>query len=334
MLSPAFARVDLMPGFLAHATLPNGEYEMLGDTSGTRAQPIPGTTAEFAATGGASGPKPAKTVAVYRAGFLFSRTGWGETRPFADEMAISLRWGPAPAFHGHADGLAMTMYGYGKRLLTDSGAYSYDRDAWRSYFKSRRAHNVVTVDGLAWNNLATTTMLGHRETARLTYARLTTQGYNGVTHTRRVLFSQRLGYAVVEDRLVSATPRTYRQLWHLLPESYAKSTTGGVITRRARGNVLIRQLIGGASISIVRGETDPIQGWVSFAPKQKQAAPVVEAIQRGGKVRYLTLVVPAAGAPAASVTNLQVTANGYRFTITIGGRTEQVVVDGTEASIR
>src|SRR3990172_1052477 len=56
-----FERVDLMPAFLAHATLPNGTYAPLGDTSARNAKVIPGTPAEFAATKGASGPKPGST---------------------------------------------------------------------------------------------------------------------------------------------------------------------------------------------------------------------------------------------------------------------------------
>jgi hypothetical protein len=38
---------------------------------------IPGTEAEFAATRGASGPRPARTVVRYDAGYLFARSGWG-----------------------------------------------------------------------------------------------------------------------------------------------------------------------------------------------------------------------------------------------------------------
>ena len=80
-----FARIDLMPGFLAHATYPDGRYVPLGDTEANKATAIPGTWAQFAATQGAAGPKPSTTTRLYGAGYAFARTGWGETRPFADE---------------------------------------------------------------------------------------------------------------------------------------------------------------------------------------------------------------------------------------------------------
>jgi hypothetical protein len=60
-IDSTFARINLMPGFLAHATQPDGRYTPIGDTQTNEASPIPGTWAEFAATRGASGPKPSST---------------------------------------------------------------------------------------------------------------------------------------------------------------------------------------------------------------------------------------------------------------------------------
>ena len=65
---------------------PDGRYETLGDTTDRFATPIAGTPAQFAATGGRYGGSPADTeVAIFRRGYAFGRTGWGEDRPFADE---------------------------------------------------------------------------------------------------------------------------------------------------------------------------------------------------------------------------------------------------------
>ncbi len=145
-----FARVDRMPAFLALAILPDGTYEALGDTDPTKASVIPGTVAEYAATSGASGPRPATTFAQYGQGFAFGRTGWGETRPLIDEIAYTVRYGPAPSSsHQHEDGGALTVYGFGTRLLVDPGRFTYQRDAWRAFFISRAAHNVLTVTGVA-----------------------------------------------------------------------------------------------------------------------------------------------------------------------------------------
>ena len=47
-------------------------------------------------------------------------------------------------------------------------------------------------------------------------------------------------------------------------------------TRRARGNLFIRQLVGGGSTRVKTGETNPIQGWISRSYGQREPAPVIE----------------------------------------------------------
>lgn len=329
----AFARVDQMPKFLAYATRPDGKWETIGDTDTQAAAPIAGTWAEFAATKGASGPKPGGTFALYRAGYLFARSGWGEKRAFADEVFLSLRFGPAPIIHGHADGTAITFYGYGSKLLLDPGKYSYNYDAYRTFMKGRDAHNVVTVDGLKWSSKAATTLVKQQATATMVDAITTTAGYPGVKQQRRVTWSRGLGYVLVEDRATSTVTRSFRQLWHLSETANPLVTTSSFRTRSRRGNVLIRQLMPVTSSRIVKGRTTPVQGWISYVHGSRVAAPVVEVVKSGRSVRYLTLIVPAAGQPAATISGLRTTATGYSVVVTIGGKSERVTVNGTTASI-
>jgi hypothetical protein len=328
-----FARVALMPNFLATSALPNGQYEMIGDTE---ADPIPsyrGTWTEFVATQGSSGPTP-PTVAAYADGYQFGRTGWGAHRAFADETYMSIRWGAAPrTVHGHPDGTSVSLYAWGTRLLVPPGKYTFNSGAWRSYFTSRRANNVVTVDGLSWNRAATTTRIGRTVNSTLVDVRLQTNGFAGVTQTRRVTWSRRLGYLLVEDRAISTTSHVYRQLWHLVDGSSPAVGVHSVWTRRARGNVLIRQLAGTPTLRLVTGATDPIQGWISYQYGQRVAAPVVQAIRTGTSVRYLTLIAPSEGAPNAQVSSLRLTSGGYSVTITVGGRSERVIASGSTVSI-
>lgn len=330
---PWTARLDLMPRFLVHATLPDGFYEMIGDTEHGRALSIPGTANEFAATAGASGPRPASSVVTYSAGFQFARTGWGEDRANTDETFLSIRWGPAPRFHGHADGGSITLYGFGTRLIVDPGKLDYNPGKWRAFFKGRSAHNVVTADGLAWTFLTSTSVVDQTVDDRLVHRRLRSAGFPGVVNTRRVSFSRSMGYVVVEDRVTSSSIRTFRQLWHLVEDANPQVTTAGVITRRARGNLLIRQLIGRPGVTVVKGRSDPVQGWISYRHGTKVAAPVIEVTQRGTSVRYLTLLVPSEGVPAATVSGQTVTSDGYSLVVTIGGRSERLVVNGKSATI-
>jgi hypothetical protein len=154
-----------------------------------------------------------------------------------------------------------------------------------------------------------------------------------VTQARRVTYSRALDYLLVEDRLTSSRVHTYRQLWHLVEDANPSLATVTTTTRRAKGNLLIRQLVGAPKLRVVSGQTSPVQGWISYKESQKIAAPVVEAVQRGRSVRYLTLIVPADGAPDARVSGLRLTSTGYTVTVTIGARSERVTVSGSSISI-
>lgn len=330
----SLARIDRMPQFLAHATLPNGEYVMVGATPQRKATSIPGTIAEYAASQGASGPRPRSRFAIFKAGFAFGRSGWGEDRPMADEIAWSARFGPGLKWHGHADGLSVTLYGHGSRLLEDPGLFTYNADRWHRYALGRTAHNVVTVDGFAYNASRPTLLLAQSTSASSDHLLLRNQGVAGVDHRRRIVFSPRLGYMLVDDVLTSNAPRTFRQLWHLVPDGDPIVEDGVVRTRRERGNLAIVQLLATGPPRVVVGRTDPVQGWFSRRLEHRIPAPVVEVSQRGRSVRYLTLLLPSAEEDAAyDVRDLEVRPGGFSLTITFGGKTERVIVDGEEASI-
>ena len=147
----AFTRVARMPEFLAHATVAGRHVRPARRHGPAGREGHHGTAAEFAATAGASGPKPPTTVRRYAAGYLFARSGWGDVRPFSGETYLTMRFGPGVAFHGHPDGQSLTLSARGRRLLVDPGKYTYTAGAWKAFFESRAAHNVVVVDGLTYD---------------------------------------------------------------------------------------------------------------------------------------------------------------------------------------
>lgn len=330
----AFARVDKMPTFLGWATLPNGQYELIGDTHAGHATPIPGTLAEFAATGGASGPRPFDTFAGYMAGYAFGRSGWGETRPFADEIAFAVRYGRGRAFHGHAEGGSLTVYGLGSRLIVGSGTYSYNAGPYRSYFIGRSAQNVVTVSGSAYRVGATTPLRFRAETLDALAIGVTVQGYTGVRDRRTVVFSKSGGFLVVDDRLASTRPRSFTQLWHLAPGSRPTVVGRTVRTHSAGGDVVIVQLAARPRTTVVTGATSPIQGWRTYAYNQKRRSPTVEARLHGRSARFLTLIVPVRDASdTVRVLSTSLRADGYTVDVEVDGRAQRLVVDGSSVSI-
>ena len=332
-LSPTFERIDLMPNMLAFATLPNGEYEMLGNTAPVDAPGIPGTWAEFAATQGASGPKPPSTDAVYRRGFAFIRSGWGERRPYADEVMLTLRYGPGRAFHGHDDGGSMTLYGLGSRLIFDGGKNTFQSSRpWSPFFLSRDAHNVVTVDGLSYARATTTAMISARSDRSALFV-LRNDGFEGVANTRSVLYSRRGRYVLVVDRLASLTSQTYRQLWHLADDADPVVAGSRVVTRSPGGNIEIVQLLVGTT-RIADGRIDPRQGWLTMDYQEVTPAPTVEEIRTGARADYVTVLVPFRAPVPVSGRVRSLFDDGFEVDVTIDGRTERWTVHGTTVRVR
>ena len=322
-------RVALMPGFLVHATLPDGTVEMLGDTIRTRGLSIAGTPNEYASSAGASGPRPTKTVVRYQAGFLFARTGWGVHRAPRDETFLSLRFGPAPRFHGHADGGSITLYGWGSRLLVDPGLYTYGKDSpWRKWIGGP-ARPTTSWPSMARHGGRARRRSWTRRRRRPSCSRACARPRRRVSLTCGRWPSR--GRSAMSSWTTAWPARrrhVFRQLWHLVQGSAPTIDGRTVRTHRDRGNLVIRQLAAIRSTRIVKGSVSPIQGWISYRYRQKVAAPVVETTVSGSTGQFLTLLVPGAGTPAARIGSLRLTATGYSVVVTVGGRSERVQVRG------
>lgn len=323
----SFRRLDLMPDLLTHATLPDGTYVTLGDTSHNKAISIPGTTAEYVASKGREGPLPAQRSAVFDAGFAFGRTGWGVARPIDQEVAFSARFGPARSYHGHLDHGAVTLYGYGNRLVDDPGQFSANFTQWRRFAISRAAHNVITVDDVAYAVSSTATIANVRMTATHDDLTIHDPGYEGVDLQRRIVFSHGLGWLLLDDHATSDVTRTYRQLWHLLPGSNPQRLGSTVRTRQDGGNLAILQLRAPDRTRIVKGRRSPLQGWYSKTLNKWTRAPTVEAVQTGRNVRYVTLLVPLRRCEAdVRISGLSVAGSRIQFTVQVDERRERVAI--------
>ena len=334
-ISSAFARVDRMPTFLGWASLPNGQYELIGDTQAHPVPAIRGTLAEFVATAGSSGPKPLSTTRIYGAGYAFGRTGWGENRPFEDEIAFSLKFGPPVRFHGHVDGGSLNVYGFGRRLIVGSGTYSYNPGPFRDYFVGRRSQNTVDVSGARYVRSGATSFLFQSRTPSAFAVSVRVRRYEAISDTRTVAFSRRLGYLVVDDRLSASTSHTYTQMWHLFPGASIAKSERIVRTTSTGGSVVIRQLALAPTISVVRGSTNPIKGWRTLHYNSKVTAPAVLAKRTGRSARFLTLIVPVPSpTTGVRVLYLRYSSKGFSVIVSVGGKREQMTLDGSTVSVR
>lgn len=322
----SFARVDRMPELLAHATLPNGEYETLGDTSFGLARPIEGTVAEFAATRGETGPQPARSTVIYpQAGFAFGRTGWGNRRAYEDEIFYSIRFGAPRKFHGHRDGGSVTLYGFGRRLILDPGWHGHSWTPIRAHLVSREAHNLVVTDRKE-RRRAPANLIEYRNGPDEVLIRIRQKPYVGVGVERSVMFSRGGGFLLIDDRVSAKKESSIRQLWHLDRGACPESRGISIVSQWQRGNIMICQLADEPEFEIISGRTEPMQGWVSYNYGEAVPAPTVEFVTQGCSARFLTLLIPFAERPPdLSVGTITAQTGGYyKVPIEIDGSSHEL----------
>ncbi|MCY7343585.1 MAG: heparinase II/III family protein [Pseudonocardia sp.] len=331
-----FARVDQIPGFVARATRPDGKIEALGDTSPVALNPTAwaGTAAEFAASGGAAGTAPADAFSAFSGGYVFGRSGWGQSRALADETFFSVRAG-ATRFvpHAHDDAGSLTMYAHGSPLLVDTGQWRYLYGPTRSFVVSRAAHNVVVVKGAPRSDQ------GHPEMSTssvggLDLATVVDRGYRGVSITRTVAYDRADDVLLVWDRLTSDRRVSASQQWGLGRTRDVTVEADAAHSNGPGGNVSMLFTSGGAPLDVASGQREPLRGWNSEAYGELSPSPSVRATQSGTSLSWLTVIAPrAADVPASSVTaSSSVSGSAASVALTTANGAALVTLDSNGAS--
>ena len=322
------ARIAKMPAFLAAATQPDGNLVQIGDTY---VESPPGGRGH-----------PPGLVSVYRAGYVFGRTGWSPAATF-----YSLRFGPGREIHGHDDHMGVTYFARGRNLIVNAGHTGYEVSPYRTYIRSPAAASTLVAPGQAIRSSAPTRLTAVTVRAGWQYYQLADYAFGGPRH-RSVYVHDGPDFMLVLDRAAGAA--AYQQLWHLDPGLAVSRVTARTVVAAApaRGPALATtlvidrielpgQVIPAGSTRVVRGQVHPYQGWVSHQALQRVPAPVVEMTSRGTgagrSTTMLTLIV--ATAPG---TRVHATATGHgatadRVVITIGSATVQVTVSLASGAI-
>jgi Heparinase II/III-like protein len=313
------SRIGLMPTFLAEATQPDGNLAQIGDTYVETPGPTPGIALQDTGTDGAAGAPP--RVAVYAAGYVFGRSTW---RPFGSASFYSLRFGPGRQVHGHDDHMSVTYYARGRNLLVNAGHTGYENTAYRAYLQSPQASNVLVMPGVPFSPSAPTDLIRQVIGPDGQFFELTDTAFGGNPRTRSVYVCQHPDLVLVFDRASGAT--SYQQLWHLDP--------GLTVTRVSRSSAVATapgtqldisqiplpgQLIPRASTQVIRGRTNPYQGWVSRQMLQRIPAPVITMTRTGPSTAMLTLIAPASPGAAVSTAITQQPGGWYHLQVDLGG---------------
>ncbi len=338
-LPPAYReRVTAAVEFALHCHRPDGAIPACADSDSESYRDVLALAATllgrpdlaWGASVGAAGTPPARRFASFPdGGYFVQRSGWGETRPCAEEAFLIFDCGPiGDGGHGHYDALAVEIAAGGRPLLVDPGRYTYAEGEpnWRRWFKGTAAHNTVLVDGQDQTPyrrrkpkgpVAHATLLA-RATAPvldLLAGTVTSPCYDAV-HTRTVLFVAGEYWIVVDD-LVAATLHDYEVRWHLAPAAGARVTLPADGPQRAESD--------GVTLTFGSSGTLRVEdGW--YAPRYgvKTPAPVVVQGVRASTTRIVTVIDPATaagprrhvdvrtmtGGPGAAVTHIDLHHDG------------------------
>ncbi|HXY40542.1 MAG TPA: heparinase II/III-family protein [Vicinamibacteria bacterium] len=124
-------------------THPDGEIALLNDSACCQAPTARELKFRFPAADGDEEEENGHTWSLPSAGYYGLR-GRG---PYLVMDAGPLGPDHQPA-HGHADVLSFELSHDGRRLLTDTGVFTYERGVARSRDRGTAAHNTVQVDGM------------------------------------------------------------------------------------------------------------------------------------------------------------------------------------------
>lgn len=209
------------------------------------------------------------------------------------------------AAHGHADALSITLRAFGRDILVDPGTYDYfTYPAWRSYFRSTRAHNTIAVDGRDQSEMRGPFMWGRRAAAA---CRAWTPGEDGGLVTGEHDGYARLSDPVIHRRTVAldGAGRTLRIEDELLGDGkheyafYLHFSEHCELTRRGEsefdvvvaGGRLRLRVDPRLAVETSRGLIDPIAGWVSRGYHRKTPTfTLIGCCSAAGRVKLETLI--------------------------------------------
>jgi len=199
--------------------------------------------------------------------------------------------------HAHPDSNQVIMYAYGNPLLVDSGRYGYSGSKIYNEVRQAKAHNTIEAVG---KELKSHSNAGNRfdywvSNDVFDFASTMQNGYDGIKHTRNVLFL-REGYAIVSDYVEgNSNTQEYRQNWHFLPSSNAVMS----------GNTAKTNFAGRANITIAAGSAasaEILDGYHSANYGLVANSKYASYSKTGKNVKFDTLLYPTRAGEQADIT--------------------------------
>lgn len=367
------ARISAALEFMMYVTRPDGTTPMIGDADGGRALPLTtdpcddhrGTLDAGADLLGrpdlkyvaaresqesfwlfgpdrrsfrqTDGEEPETTSKHFPAGgYCVMRDGWLDTDNY-----LLVDCGPLGALsggHGHADALAIEVSIHGKKLLVDSGTYSYhESPEIRNQFRSTKSHNTLTVDDesssepagtFSWRSRAEAKVNAWVSDIRFDYFAGEHDGYmrleGEAIHERRILFLKN-DYIIIRDEVRVQGEHQHSLNFHFPAGSIADIEGEG---RFAAGDDWRMFVFDDG------GQWQKSEGSISSNYGSMMTAPFLQFSSTGrGKQEYFTFILPAGpGQEGPEVSEIPI--EGARaFAIRYGEYTDVLICNDDRSNI-
>jgi hypothetical protein len=257
------------------------------------------------------GKAPEKRNFAFKdAGIYIMRTGWEAEDSYFHIHGIQLERGEKST-HSHNDTGHLELHIKGEDILTDSGRYIYNSNAWqdwRHYFLSAKAHNTLYVDDHEMGTVPGVTRVRgvrtfcHRfeENADYQIIDISHNGYvytdDPVYHRRRVLHLAGDVY-VIDDQVtgLGLSEHDIRLYFNFAFGHLTQKEGGDFVyeSRKKRRYDFVSRASKEVTYEILEGSEEPKGGWISYGYYHKE--PILQlAVKTSGPVpiRFLTVIKP------------------------------------------
>lgn len=229
---------------LADLTHPDGRVSSFSDGGQEMGYSPDAILDAYRRIGGAP-PVSRRHVALEDVGYY----GWREGRSLFLFDCGDLAADDLPA-HGHGDALAFEWTLHGERVFVDAGVFEYRAGDRRTWSRSTRAHNTVTLDDQDQGEFVGSFRLGRRARVRRTRLQILPDGivvegvHDGYEHLRGAPLHRRLVRASshdlrIEDRIEGGAGQCVRARLLCHPSARVSQSADGVVTIR-QGRVVVR----------------------------------------------------------------------------------------------
>jgi hypothetical protein len=201
------------------------------------------------------------------------------------------------SIHKHSDDLSFDLYDQERRIVADTGLYHKDPDRYVDFQESAPAHSVLTVDGEDFpRDDAAAYGSGLRATGEGSgwFAIDATNpllGRQGVAHRRLLLYNRGYG-VIIADAVRSSESHVYRRYFQLGSSISALQQPDGIELRDSdfRGFLYSATSAASEQVRLVRGQDDPLLGYVFPRFRQREPRSTVELRSEGADVDHVTTI--------------------------------------------